>query len=274
MAVNVSGGARVALAGLDVHDTGNGGVYLDAGDRTALTPSGHTLAGARITRYNRYTMCYTPGLVFSGVGHAARGVEIWDAPHQAIFASGEAHELADSLVHDVTQIVKDSGAWYMGRDLTYRGQVLRNVSFYNLNSVFPGTPAMYADDCASSVRVEACRAWNNSGPFFASEGGKGHAFVNNRLARGQRGAHVVGKGCAGALPYLSLVPFNTSAAWLAAYPDVAAEVAEDANAPWHLNFSGNVYCNETNSAFMDMSAANIVKYNGSVVNNSNVDCSW
>jgi hypothetical protein len=265
MAANVSGGARVALANISVHDTGNGGVYLDAGERATLTPSNHSLSHATITRYNRWTKCYTPGLVFSGVGHSARAVEIFDAPHQAVFASGEGHVLADSLIHDVTQIVKDSGAWYMGRDLTYRGQVIRNVSFYNLNSVFPGTPAMYADDCASSVRVEGCSAWNNSGPFFASEGGKGHVFIGNRLARGQHGAHVVGKSCAGALPYLDLVPWNTSAVWLAAYPTLVAEVASP-NEPWDLHFINNTYCNIT--AFMDMSEENIEKYNGSAVGNA------
>lgn len=133
MGVNISGpGVGVRLSNISLHDTGNGGVYMSGGNRVMLTPSQHVLSDATITRYNRWSACYTPGVVFAGVGHTALRVEIYDAPHQAIFSSGNDHVIDSCSIHDVTQIVKDSGAWYMGRDLTYRGNVIRNTSFYNL----------------------------------------------------------------------------------------------------------------------------------------------
>jgi len=53
MAANVTWGANVSITRVDIHDTGNGGVYMYAGDRASLTPAGHLLSFANITRYNR-----------------------------------------------------------------------------------------------------------------------------------------------------------------------------------------------------------------------------
>lgn len=269
MAINVTGGTGAELRNLSLFDLGNGGVYLYAGDRIALTPALHTLSDATITRYNRYTHCYTPGVVLGGVGCSVVNTEIFEAPHQGIFLSGNDHTIYNCSIHDVTKIVKDSGAFYMGRDLTYRGNAIVNTKFFNLNSVFPGTPAMYMDDCASSVFVSGCTFWNSSGPFAASEGGKGHAFINNFIRNGSHGVHAVAKGCTGALQYLDLVPFNTSKAWLTAYPDLAAEVAQGTDDPWHLTFVNNTICfpSKNTTAFMDMSVAEIVKYNGTASGN-------
>jgi hypothetical protein len=268
MAVNVSGGVDVALTNLSVHDTGNGGVYLYAGDRTLLQPARHVLADASITRYNRYTHCYTPGVVLGGVGNSVLRSRIWDAPHQAVFLSGNEHTLADCDVSTVTQITADSGALYSGRDLSYRGNKLLRNSWHDINSVNIGTPILYLDDCASSVEVVNNTFRNCSGPAAASEGGKAHKFIGNYIGEDAQGLHVVGKNCAGALPYLDLVPWNTSAVWLAAYPEMVAEVAENSGAPWHLVFEGNVRCapraNSSAAApFADISAKSVLQYNGS-----------
>lgn len=265
MAVNVSGGAGCRLQNLSVHDVGNGGVYLTAGDRATLTPSRHVLSDAVITDYNRWTHCYTPGVVLAGVGSTVARTQIHHAPHQAIFLSGNDHVISDCDIADVCKMVKDSGAFYAGRDLTYRGnQLLRNV-WRDCNSVFPGTPLLYLDDCASSVTVINNTFLNSSGPAAALEGGKGHVFVGNHLGVSQRGVHAVGKGCAGALPFLALVPWNSSAVWRQAYPELVPEIEQDPNAPWHLVFVNNTYCNGT--SFQDMGNATIVKYNGTDAGN-------
>ncbi len=131
-----------------------------------------------------------------------------------------------------------------------------------MNSVFTGAPnAIYADDCASSVTVINNRFFNVSGGVGALEGGKGHVFVGNHVGPNTRGLHAVAKGCTGALQYLALVPFNTSQVWLDTYPELALEVAQDPNAPWHLSFVNNTFCNNGTS-FVDMGASTVLKYNG------------
>jgi hypothetical protein len=236
MAVNISGGAGVLLRNLSVSHAGNGGVYFYAGDRATLEPANHTLLDARVTSYNRWTHCYTPGVVLGGVGNRVVGTRIWNAPHNAIFLSGNNHLIEGCDVSEVVRIVKDSGAFYAGRDLTYRGNVLRNNAWHDINSVFPGPPALYLDDCASSVTVVNNTFRNISGPAAALEGGKGHVFLDNYVGEDAQGVHALGKGCAGALAYLDLVPWNTSAAWLAAYPDLVPEVTQNPSAPCVLLF--------------------------------------
>lgn len=110
---------------------------------------------------------------------------------------------------------------------------------------------------------------NISGPAAALEGGKGYTFFDNYVGEDAQGVHAVGKGCSGALPYLALVPWNTSAAWLAAYPELVPEVAQNPDAPWHLVFVNNTRCapranSSAATPFVDMSSATAAKYNGSI----------
>ena len=63
--------------------------------------------------------------------------------------------------------------------------------------------------------------------------------------------------------------------WLAAYPELAPEVNENVNAPWHLQFINNTRCapraNSSAAApFVDMSNATAATYNGSVSGGENV----
>jgi hypothetical protein len=268
MGVNVSEGVGVSLASLSVHDTGNGGVYLYGGDRVTLTPGNHTLSGATITRYNRYTHCYTPGVVFGGVGNKVSKATIWDAPHQAVYLSGNEHTLEDCDVSLVTQITMDSGAFYSGRDVTYRGNKIHRCAWHDINSANPGCPALYLDDCFSSVEVINNTFRNCSGPAAASEGGKGHVFIGNHIGQDALGVHAVGKNCAGALAFLPAVPWNTSEVWLRAYPELVGELSGTASGyPWHLTFLNNTRCSPTAnqssaSPFVDMAPASVEKYNG------------
>lgn len=269
MAVNVSDGDNVRLVNLSVTGTGNGGVYFYAGDRMTLTPANHTLSDSSVTSYNRYTHCYTPGVVLGGVGNVVSGTRIFDAPHNAIFLSGNEHTIEGCDISAVTRIVSDSGAFYMGRDLTYRGNRLINNSWHDINSVNPGTPILYLDDCASSITAINNSFRNCSGPAAALEGGKGHVFINNYIHEDAHGVHAVGKSCAGALPYLDLVPWNTSTVWLERYPDLVPEILENSGAPWHIFFVNNTLCapraNSSAAApFVDMSNSTASKYNGSI----------
>lgn len=270
MAINVSDGFAVTISNVSVSNTGNGGVYLYAGDRTTLTPAGHNVVDSTITAYNRYTHCYTPGVVLGGVGCDITRTKIFTAPHQAIFSSGNNHVIDGVEVFDVCRITMDSGAWYAGRDLSYRGNVIKNSYFHDINSFFPGTPILYADDCMSSLTVINTTFANYSGPAAALEGGKDHVFIGNR-AEG-KGVHAVGKGCSSSIPYLDLVPWNTSEVWLASYPTLVPEVAQNANEPWHLVFVNNSVNACFSSSFVDMSASTILQYNGTDAGNIAINC--
>jgi len=115
---------------------GNGGVFVYAGDRATLTPSGHVIQNCSISDYNRYQWTYCPGVALGGVGTRVTGCEIFDAPHQAIFVSGNDHTVDGCYIHDVVQATSDSGAIYAGRDWTYQGNLIASNTFTNINTVF------------------------------------------------------------------------------------------------------------------------------------------
>lgn len=109
MGVNVTGGNNVVLTDVAVYNTGNGGVFMTSGDRTTLTPSNNAIINSTIHTYNRYQICYVPGVAFAGVGNSVTGTEISDGPHQAIFFNGNNHVIEKNYIHDVCQITSDSG---------------------------------------------------------------------------------------------------------------------------------------------------------------------
>lgn len=148
--INITDGARVMVANGSVAATGNGGIFAYAGDRVTLTSAGHSLVNVSISNYNRQQFTYTPGIAFGGVGQSAIGCTVFDAPHQGIFLQGNNHSIYACVVHDVCTRTSDSGALYAGREWTYRGNIIRDTVFANINTAYPGSSnnvqAIYLDD--------------------------------------------------------------------------------------------------------------------------------
>lgn len=161
MAVNVTGGSNVIIDSSSVRHAGNGGVFLYAGDRPTLTSSGHTISNSSLSYSNRYMYCYTPVVALGDCGNSIVGSEVYGGPHQGVFMSGNNHGLLTSYVHDVVQVVRDSGAFYTGRDWTYQGSRIENNTFARINTKLTGddTSAVYLDDSASGYIITgACAA--------------------------------------------------------------------------------------------------------------------
>ena len=76
---------------------------------------------------------------------------IHDAPHTAILLSGNNHVIEGNDIHSVTLETGDVGAFYMGRDWTARGNLLRHNLIHNLGN--DDTNGIYLDDCASGTHV-------------------------------------------------------------------------------------------------------------------------
>eukprot|EP00730_Choanoeca_flexa_P001448 TRINITY_DN10640_c0_g1_i6.p3 TRINITY_DN10640_c0_g1~~TRINITY_DN10640_c0_g1_i6.p3 ORF type:complete len:130 (+),score=32.29 TRINITY_DN10640_c0_g1_i6:1260-1649(+) len=89
-----------------------------------------------IYEYEQVSWTYTPGILVAGVGNKAIGNHIFDAEHQALYCQGNDHTFAGNYIHDVVRNTRDSGAFYMGRDWTYRGNVIENNTFANINTLY------------------------------------------------------------------------------------------------------------------------------------------
>lgn len=115
MGVNATGGSGFTLSSSTVRYAGNGGVLLYAGNRTDLTPAGHTILSSSVHYSNRYMFCYTPLVALADCGNKLVNSEVYGGPHQGVFSSGNEHSALGNTLHDIVQVTHDSGAFYMGK---------------------------------------------------------------------------------------------------------------------------------------------------------------
>ncbi len=157
-AVDIAGATDTGVQGCDISGTGDGGVSLDAGDRKTLTPGGCFVVNCRIHDYSRWDRTYRPGVGVNGVGNLVAHNLICDAPHNAILLSGNDNLIEYNEIHHVCLETGDAGAFYMGRDWTMRGNVVRFNSFHDLGGAtglvgYHDVVAIYLDDTAAGTTV-------------------------------------------------------------------------------------------------------------------------
>jgi len=157
------------VIGCDIYDTGCGGVILNGGDRKTLTPGRNVVENCHIHHYGRILKCYQAGVAIRGVGNRIRHCAIHHAPHNAILLAGNEHVIEYNRVHHVALEGADVGAFYMGRDWSMQGNVVRYNIWHDIYGygcqhwdVTKGTVGydaphgawgVYLDDCASGTTV-------------------------------------------------------------------------------------------------------------------------
>jgi hypothetical protein len=157
------------------------------------------------------------------------------------------------------QIVRDSGAFYMGRDWTYQGNWIIYNRFENINSIQSGNDvsAVYLDDFGSGFFI-AHNVFRNVSRALLLGGGRDNYFYNNTITDcgaedgSDAAAHVDNRGMGWAsgsctkggilLQFLDRVPYNTSAAW-AKYAHLAQILQDDPCRPKYNAIVANGYCN-------------------------------
>ena len=155
--------------GCDVYETGRGGIILRGGDRRTLTPGRNYARNCHVHHYARQLKCYQAGVAVAGVGNVIAHCEIHHAPHNGILLGGNEHIVEYNDIHHVAMEGSDSGAFYMGRDWSMQGNVLRynlwhDIYGYGCQRVHESTTsvtyesphaawAVYLDDCASGTTV-------------------------------------------------------------------------------------------------------------------------
>jgi len=150
-----------------LHDLGQGGVYVDGGDRRTLTAACNRVEDCDIHDYGRLNPCYHPGVNLNGVGHHVRHNHIHHAPHFAVWAHGNDHLVEFNEIDHVCLDTSDTGAFYIGRNMSERGVMVRHNYFHHIGSgLHNGESAIYFDDGALGSAV---------GNVFFKAGTLGHA---------------------------------------------------------------------------------------------------
>jgi hypothetical protein len=151
----VSSATDSRFAGLTVERSGAGGVVINAGDRTRLTPGNVVVANSGFDDYARLERAYRPAISISGVGDRIEGNVIHNGPHAAIIFSGNDHRIVGNKIYDVVQETRDAGAIYTGRDWTARGTVIENNFLHDIGTPerAQATKGIYLDDQASGITI-------------------------------------------------------------------------------------------------------------------------
>ncbi len=193
--IAIQGGSCSGATGNDVHDTGGGGISLTGGDRPTLVDGGHFALNNHIYRYGRLVKCYQMGVHVFGVGNRVAHNRIHDAPHTAILIHGNEHLIEYNEIYDVALEGSDTGAFYIGRDWSARGNVVRHNVFHDIYGYgFEGgdenagiwryeTPhgawPVYLDDCASGTTVFGNVFYRCAMGALHLGGGRDNVFANN-----------------------------------------------------------------------------------------------
>lgn len=208
VAVTIEGGATESgVQSCDISATGDGGIVLDGGDRKTLTSGRLFAVNNHIHHTSRLRRTYTPAVSLNGVGCRVANNRIHDLPHTAIQGGGNDHLIEYNEVYRVCQETGDAGAFYMGRDFTQRGNVVRYNYFHDLRggalegqTGFTEVMAVYLDDCFSGVLVYG-NLFVRAGRSAMIGGGRDNTIENNIFIEGSPAIHVDSRGKSWAAKY-------------------------------------------------------------------------
>jgi len=239
-AVRISGGRRNAVLGCDIYQVGEGGVALSGGERKTLTPAEHRAENNHIHHFGRIYRTYRPAVSVNGVGQQVRHNLIHDGPHNAIQLGGNDHTIEFNEIHHVCFETGDVGAFYMGRDWTARGTVLRHNYFHHIQGPgLHGAMAVYLDDSASGISIIG-NVFYKAGRAMFIGGGRDNQVINNVFVDCPAGLHVDARGVGwmkyhvdpgGTLPErLKAMPYQQPP-WSRKYPQLLKILADAPGLP-------------------------------------------
>jgi hypothetical protein len=243
-AANISGGSKNSVLSCDIYNTAEGGVSLSGGDRKILTPAGHRAENNYIHHFGRIYRTYRPAVSVNGVGNIVSHNLIHDGPHNAIQLGGNNHVIEFNEIYHVCFETGDVGAFYMGRDWTARGTIIRYNYFHDIKGPgLYGAMAVYLDDAASGISI-VDNVFYRAGRAAFIGGGRDNLVENNIFVDCESSVHVDARGMGwmkyhvepgGTLPErLKAVPYKQPP-WSKRYPRLVNILDDSPGEP-----SGNI----------------------------------
>ncbi len=200
--VTINGGKFTSVMSCDIYDVGEGGITINGGDRKTLTPANHSAVNNDIYRYARWVRTYRPAISLQGVGNRIAHNRIHDAPHTGVLFGGNDHALEYNEVFNLCWESGDVGAFYIGRNWTMRGHLIRHNYFYDITGPHThGAQAIYLDDAASGVTMRD-NIFRNAdiGAFIG--GGRDNRVENNLMIDCGYATHIDKRGRGWAQKYI------------------------------------------------------------------------
>ncbi len=190
----IDGGTENGISGCDMYDLAAGGIVLSGGDRKTLTPGNNYAVNNHIRNYSAWIRTYQSAISVGGVGNRVAHNLIHDAPHSGIMLSGNEHVVEYNELHTLAQQTGDVGAFYMGRDWTQRGNIIRYNYFHDLlGPGLHGVMAVYLDDWSSGTTIYG-NVFYKAGRAAFIGGGRDNTVENNIFVDCAPSTHVDARG--------------------------------------------------------------------------------
>ena len=150
---NRNAGYDQQILSCDVYNTGSGGIYLSGGDKRTLTKANNIVENCKVHDFNRRNKFIWSGISVDGCGNKIRHCEIYNSDWQGIFVHGNEHVFEYNNIHHVTLNSDDTSPWYIGRDPSDRGNVVRYNYFHHIGNPDRMNMGIYCDDSSADVFV-------------------------------------------------------------------------------------------------------------------------
>ncbi len=194
MVVIINGGENNGIRSCDIYGTAGGGIQLVGGDRKTLTPASNYAENNHIYNFGRVFRTYSPAIQMNGVGNRLSHNHIHDSPHAGVLFNGNEHILEYNEIHDIAKETGDVGAFYIGRDWTCRGNIIRYNYFHHLfGPGLHGVNAVYLDDWASGTTIYG-NVFYRAGRAAFIGGGRDNIVENNIFVECDPSVHVDARG--------------------------------------------------------------------------------
>ena len=242
------------VRGCTFRHIGRGAMDVRGGDRLSLTPARTVVEGCKVTDWAIFQRCYAGGLHIGGCGITVRGNEFWNAPHSAVFVSGNDHLIESNVVHHVLLDTGDCGAYYMGRDRSQQGTVMRWNFTHDLGRAdFAPGDAMgfYFDDCDCGKAVQSNVFLRVSRGIMIG-GGRDHPVTGNVFIDCRLGMSIDSRGLGWATNLIDVAPSwrlqekcermrYREEPWRSRYPRLAGILEDDPRQPKYNPIDGNLF---------------------------------
>jgi len=148
-------GKNNGVLSCDVYNNGSGGIVIGGGSKKELIPGGNFVRNCRIHDFQLRNKAQWAGINVDGCGNLISHNEIYNADLQGVFVRGNDHVFEYNHIHHVAMNSNDASAWYLGRDPSDRGNIIRYNFIHHI-----GRPdrrwimGVYFDDASCEALVE------------------------------------------------------------------------------------------------------------------------
>ncbi len=267
-AVSIDGGRDNGAVGNDIHHIGLKGILLSGGNRETLTPAGNYADNNHIHHMSQLVHTYMSGVHVRGCGNRVTHNLIHHCPHMAMGLSGNDHILEYNEIHHAMVTSSHGGAFYTGRDFSYRGNIIRYNSFHDIygygidhidqeNGVFvyrnpvvrrPGAFAVHLDDLVSGFHIHGNLFYRLAHGAIRLGGGRNVTVENNIFADAGWGMHIDNRGMTWAEPTdnatvvkrLKAMPYQQPP-WSERYPELLTLLEDRPGEPLDNAVRSNIF---------------------------------